>query len=215
MGSIITSSIMNIKQRLQETRQYWDNEAATFDNEPDHGLRDPVVREAWINLLVNWLPSAPVSVLDIGCGTGSLSIVLAGLNYAVTGIDLSEVMIARAKAKTKAAGYSIPFKVMDAFKPDFSPQQFDVIVCRHLLWALPEPAVALQRWSKILVPGGRLILIEGYWHTGAGLQSQQIIEALPFTFTAVTVKNLSDHSNLWGGEVSDERYIVIVDQLAN
>jgi ubiquinone/menaquinone biosynthesis C-methylase UbiE len=207
--------ILDIEQRLQETRQYWDNEAVTFDNEPDHGLRDPVVHAAWTNLLVNSLPSPPASVLDIGCGTGSLSLVLAELHYKVTGIDLSEVMIARAKAKTKAAGYSIPFKVMDAFKPDFAAQQFEVIVCRHLLWALPEPALALQRWSKILVPGGRLILIEGSWHTGAGLQSQQIIEALPPTLTMVTVKDLSDHSHLWGSEVSDERYMVIVDQLAN
>jgi SAM-dependent methyltransferase len=124
-------------------------------------------------------------------------------------------MIAHAKEKTKVAGYSIPFKVMDAYNPDFSPRQFDVIVCRHLLWALPEPALALQRWSKMLVPGGRLVLIEGYWHTGAGLQPQQVIDALPSTFTIVTVKNLSDQSNLWGGEVTDERYIVVADQLTN
>lgn len=198
-----------------QTRQYWDNEAATFDNEPDHGLRDPNVRQAWAGLLGNSLPSAPASILDIGCGTGSLSLVLARLNYSVTGIDLSEAMIARAKAKTKAAGYSIPFQVMDAFNPDFVSQQFEVIVCRHLLWALPEPALALQRWSKILIPEGRLLLIEGYWHTGVGLQSQQIIEALPSTFTKVTVKNLSGQWELWGGEVTDERYIVIADQLAN
>jgi 2-polyprenyl-3-methyl-5-hydroxy-6-metoxy-1,4-benzoquinol methylase len=61
----------------------------------------------------------------------------------VTGTDLSEAMIARAKAKTKAAGYSISFKVMDAFNPDFALQQFDVIVCRHLLnglanWTRPQ-----------------------------------------------------------------------------
>ena len=203
---------IEIEQRLQEARQFWDREADTFDNEPDHGLRDPIVREAWTNLLVNSLPSPPTSVLDIGCGTGSLSLVLAELNYEVTGIDLSEVMIARAKAKVKATGYAIPFKVMDAFNPDFSPQQFHVIICRHLLWALPEPALALQRWSKILVPGGRLLLIEGYWNTGAGLQAQQIVEALPSTFTSVKVRNLSGQTDLWGGEVTDERYIVIAEQ---
>jgi 2-polyprenyl-3-methyl-5-hydroxy-6-metoxy-1,4-benzoquinol methylase len=204
---------MNLQRDLEEVREFWDNEADTFDNEPDHGLRDPMLREAWIKLLVDWLPACPTSVLDIGCGTGSLSLLLAELNYEVTGIDLSEKMIACAKAKIKAAGYEIPFEVMDASNPDFPLQQFDVIVCRHLLWALPEPTVALQRWSKMLVLGGRLVLIEGYWHTGTGLQSQQVIEALPSTLTAVTVKNLSDHPSLWGGEVTDERYIVIADQL--
>jgi 2-polyprenyl-3-methyl-5-hydroxy-6-metoxy-1,4-benzoquinol methylase len=203
---------LDTEQRLQEARQYWDNEADKFDNEPDHGLRTPVLLEAWTNLLANSLPSPPASVLDIGCGTGSLSLVLAGLNYEVTGVDLSEAMIARAKAKMKAAGYSIPFKVMDAFNPDFSPQQFDVIVCRHLLWALPDPALVLQRWSKMLVPEGRLVLIEGYWNTGTGLHAQHIVEALPPTFTSVTVKSLSGYADLWGGEVTDERYIVIADQ---
>jgi 2-polyprenyl-3-methyl-5-hydroxy-6-metoxy-1,4-benzoquinol methylase len=206
---------LDIEQNLQKAQQFWDYEADTFDNEPDHGLRDPVIRQAWINLLANSLPSPPASVLDIGCGTGSLSLVLAGLGYEVTGIDLSEAMIARAKAKTKAAGYSIPFKVMDAFKPEFSHQQFEMIVCRHLLWALPQPRLALQRWSKILVSGGRLLLIEGYWYTGAGLQSQQIVEILPSTFTSVKVKNLSRQAELWGSKVTDERYIVIADQGAN
>jgi len=206
---------MNWPDDLGQARHYWDDEAATFDNEPDHGLRDPTVREAWTKLLANSLPAPPASVLDIGCGTGSLSLVLANLNYEVTGIDLSEAMITRAKAKTKAAGYSIPFTVMDAFNPDFASQQFEVIMCRHLLWALPQPALALERWSKILVPGGRLVLIEGRWHTGAGLQSQQIVDALPTTFTVVTVNNLGNHSNLWGREVADERYIIIADQSTN
>ena len=206
---------LDIKQSLQKARRFWDNEADTFDNEPDHGLRDPIAREAWTNLLTNSLPSPPASVLDIGCGTGSLSLVLAGLNYDVTGIDLSEAMIARAKAKTKAAGHLISFKVMDASQPDFSGQQFDVIVFRHLLWALPEPALALQRWSKILAPRGRLLLIEGYWHTGAGLRSQQVIEILPSSFVSVKVKDLGGQSDLWGGEITDERYIVIADQSVN
>jgi hypothetical protein len=37
---------MDTEQRLQEAQQFWDNEADTFDDEPDHGLRNPVVREA-------------------------------------------------------------------------------------------------------------------------------------------------------------------------
>ncbi|MCL4266394.1 MAG: methyltransferase domain-containing protein [Anaerolineae bacterium] len=203
---------MDTEQRLQEAQQFWDKEADSFDEEPDHGLRDPIVRQAWINLLANSLPSPPASVLDIGCGTGSLTLLLAGLHYEVTGIDLSKAMIARARAKLKAAGYSIPFSVMDAFNPDLSPQQFDVIVCRHLLWAWPEPALALQRWSEMLVSGGRLLLIEGYWDTGGGLRPQQIVDALPSTFVTVTVKNLSGQAELRGREVADERYIVVADQ---
>lgn len=52
---------------------YWDAAAARFDEEPDHGLRAPETRDAWADLLGSWLPAGPLDVLDVGCGTGSLS----------------------------------------------------------------------------------------------------------------------------------------------
>lgn len=200
---------MDTGQKFQETRHYWDAQAAVFDNEPDHGLRDPATLAAWTDLLAGAFPAPPAVALDIGCGTGSLSMVLAKIGYAMTGIDLSEAMIARAQAKAQTAGYAIPFWLMDAANPDFPPHQFDAILCRHLLWALRDPAAALQCWSRLLGDGGRLVLIEGRWNTGAGLTSQQIVEALPSTFVEVTVTSLSNHPELWGGEVSDERYMIV------
>lgn len=201
--------------RFAETRHYWDKAAATFDDEPDHGLRDATVRAAWTNLLANWLPLTRAMILDIGCGTGSLSGVLAACGHTVTGIDLSPAMIAQAIAKAQAAGQSITFKVMEASDPQLSPQHFDLIVCRHLLWALPEPALVLQRWVKLLAPEGRLLLIEGYWHTGGGLHAAEVVAMLPTVLTGVTLQNLSDQPALWGGAVVDERYAVIADLPAN
>ncbi len=51
---------------------FWDAQAAEFDDEPDHGLRDAIVRAAWKRLLLSEMPAAPASVVDLGCGTGSL-----------------------------------------------------------------------------------------------------------------------------------------------
>lgn len=56
----------------------WDAAAGSFDEEPDHGLRDPAVRDAWARRMETWLPTAPSAVLDLGCGTGSLSLLVAG-----------------------------------------------------------------------------------------------------------------------------------------
>jgi 2-polyprenyl-3-methyl-5-hydroxy-6-metoxy-1,4-benzoquinol methylase len=84
---------------MTSTNQFWNDEAATFDDEPDHGLKDPLVRSAWTGLLKDWLPEPPSSILDVGCGTGALSVVMAGLGHRVTGIDFSGAMIARARAK--------------------------------------------------------------------------------------------------------------------
>lgn len=193
---------------------YWDSAAATFDNEPDHGLRDPAVRRAWRDLLLPWLPPAPAPLLDIGCGTGSLTLLLAQLGYQMTGIDFAPAMVAQAQAKAQAAGHAIPFYVMDAAQPHLPAQHFALILCRHLLWALPEPDLVLQRWTELLLPGGRLLLIEGYWHTGGGLHAEAVVAALPSAIVNVVVQPLSAQSELWGSAVTDERYLVAADQLA-
>jgi len=201
----------NDKKRLQESRQYWDDLASSFDDEPDHGLRDSLVLEAWTELLKTWIPAANATILDIGCGTGSLSVILARLGHTVTGIDLSPSMISLARTKAAAYGLEIEFHIMDASHVQFAEHQFDVILCRHLLWALSEPEQVLQRWIKLLKPGGRLILIEGYWRTGAGLHAEEITEMLPSSFINISVRNLSNDPGFWGGTVTDERYIIIAD----
>lgn len=199
------------QRQLDESRQVWNAEATVFDDQPDHGLRDPLVLSAWTNLLRDALPANVTEAVDIGCGTGSLSVVLAGLGCKVIGIDFSPEMIARAEAKANAAQQSITFHVMDAAFPQLPTQQFDVVICRHLLWALPEPNQVLQRWVQLLKPGGRLLLIEGFWHTGAGLHSHQIVGALPASLTNIAVQNLSDQPDLWGSQVNDERYLIKAD----
>lgn len=201
----------NDEKRLQESRKYWDDQAPTFDREPDHGLRDPIVRQAWTEFLKVWLPPVGSTVLDIGCGTGSLSAVIASLDYRVTGIDLSPAMISLARDKAASAGLQVEFHIMDAVNPLFPGHSFDGIVCRHLLWSLPNPEQVLKNWSSLLRQGGRLILIEGYWSTGAGLHSAEIIQMLPRSFSNRTVVDLSDKLDYWGGRVTDERYAVIAD----
>jgi 2-polyprenyl-3-methyl-5-hydroxy-6-metoxy-1,4-benzoquinol methylase len=195
--------------RLQDTRQIWNEAAASFDEQPDHGLHDPHVRAAWKNLLQDLLPSTPGIALDIGCGTGSLTVLLAELGHTVTGADISPSMIELARQKTQAAHHKVDLRVMDAAFPIFQPQQFDVIVCRHLLWALPDPDQVLRRWANLLKRGGRLILIEGYWHTDAGLHAQDVINMLPAAFEHVAVHTLSNQPELWGGKVTDERYAIL------
>ena len=119
---------MQNQESTPEARLYWDKEAGTFDQEPDHGLLDAEVRAAWQELLEKSLPAPPAAVLDMGCGTGSLSVLLAEAGYGVTGIDFSPAMIAQADAKAQHAGQFISFQVMDAASPSLWPQKFDVIL---------------------------------------------------------------------------------------
>ena len=193
---------------LEQNRSIWDKEAQNFDKEPDHGLGDASVRSAWKALLEDALPEKGLEVLDIGCGTGSLSLLLAELEHQVTGADLSPEMITLAESKAGEAKAAITFHVMDAAFPEFGAGSFDVILSRHLLWTLPKPREVLQRWANLLKPQGRLLLIEGFWHTGAGLHAQDVLAMLPESQYERQLTMLSEQADLWGQAVTDERYMI-------
>ncbi|WP_326724110.1 class I SAM-dependent methyltransferase [Streptomyces sp. NBC_00243] len=187
----------------------WDVESVTFDEEPDHGLRDPVVREAWAARLRTWLPERASDVLDLGCGTGSLSLLASGWGHHVTGVDLSPGMVDLARAKL--AGRDAVFLVGDAAAPPVGEQLFDVLLCRHVLWTLPDPGRVLRHWCGLLRPGGRLVLVEGVWGTVSpvGISADRLTALLEPLAADVRVERLSDDSRLWGREVEDERYAVV------
>lgn len=185
----------------------WDAEAESFDDEPDHGLRDPVVREAWRALLRSVLPGAPARVADLGCGTGTLALLLAEEGYAVDGVDFSPEMVRRAVAK--AAGTTgVTFVVADAAEPPLTPATYDVVLCRHVLWALPDPAAALARWRGLLAPGGRIVLVEGSWSTGAGLTADETVALVEGAGLRAELRRLPE-AGYWGHEITDERYLVV------
>jgi SAM-dependent methyltransferase len=188
----------------------WDAAAPTFDDEPDHGLRDPDVRLAWADRLRAWLPPRPCDVLDLGCGTGSLSLLAAEQGHRVTGVDLSPAMVALARAKL--AGRDAVFLVGDAAAPPVGEDRFDTVLVRHVLWALPDPGRALRHWRELLRPGGRLVLVEGVWGTvsPAGLPADRLTELLAPLAGQARVERLSDEPRLWGRAVEDDRYAVVV-----
>jgi ubiquinone/menaquinone biosynthesis C-methylase UbiE len=205
---------------------YWDAAASSFDDEPDHGLRAGHTRAAWMRLVEAWVPSAPVDVLDVGCGTGSLSLLLAAAGHRVTGVDLAPRMVEQARQKLAAAGLPGSFLVGDASVPPTGDEAFDVVLSRHLVWTLPDPEAALGEWIKRLRPGGLLVLVEGRWRESGqrGVPYVAGAERLPWSggvgadeLAAVVrplvadlrIEPLSGDADLWGGPVSDERYALI------
>ncbi len=196
---------------MDNPQHQWDLEASTFDEEPDHGLRDPIVRQSWMDLLEELLPphATGTSALDIGCGTGSLSLVLGELGYSVMGIDFSAEMLKIARAKALKSRLPITFEQQDANDLLLMGTEFDVILCRHVLWSLPEPAQTLAQWERLLKPGGLLVLIEGFWYTGVGLHAQTLAEMLPPVLEQRQIIQLSKRPNLWGKLVNDDRYVIV------
>lgn len=188
-------------------RVLWDREAVTFDDAADHGLRDPEVRAAWRELLVPLIGPDSQRIADLGCGTGSLAILLAEAGHRVTGIDFSPEMIRRSRAKVESIELAPEFLVADASAPPLPAGAFDVVLDRHVLWAMPQPPTALANWIRLLAPGGRLILIEGNWSTGAGLTAEACAQLVREQGRELELRVLDDPV-YWGGPITDERYLV-------
>ncbi len=193
---------------MDRVRAEWDAQAAAFDQEPDHGLLDPVTRAAWWTVLATLLPAPPAPIADLGCGTGTVAVLLAEHGHEVTGVDLSPNMIDRARTKARAARQTVRFEVGDAAHPPLDAGTYDVVFARHVVWALADPTAALQRWAALLAPGGRFVLVEGRWGTGAGLSAHALRELVAPLMTRVDVLPLTDPT-LWGKETGDERYALL------
>ena len=186
------------------TKEIWDAEAASFDEEPDHGLADPEVRAAWRDLLLRVLPVAPARVADLGCGTGTLARLLVDNGYTVDGLDFSPAMIELARKKVPEAEFTIG----DASDPILEAGSFDAVLCRHVLWALPNPDRVLARWVRLLRPAGAVVLVEGRWHTGGGLTADEAERIVRTVRTSAEITHLSE-SVYWGKEITDERYLLV------
>ncbi|HJW58418.1 MAG TPA: class I SAM-dependent methyltransferase, partial [Actinomycetota bacterium] len=78
-------------------RDWWDADAATYDDSSDHGwaAASPALRAAWNAALHRLLPGHGCRMLDVGAGTGFLSLAAARLGHQVTAVDLSGGMLAR------------------------------------------------------------------------------------------------------------------------
>src|SRR5215472_12275872 len=82
-------------------RHHWNARACTFDRELGHGVHSDDQRQAWLRLLAQLAGPAPQRVLDAGCGTGVLALLLAELGHEVTGVDLAVQMLEVARLKAE------------------------------------------------------------------------------------------------------------------
>jgi SAM-dependent methyltransferase len=102
---------------------------------------------------------AGARVLDAGCGAGAVLLPAAaavGPSGHVTGIDLAEGMLARAAAEAGRRGLSwVDVRPGDAQDPPLPPASLDAVLASNVLFFLPEPALAAQRYRGLLRAGGQ------------------------------------------------------------
>lgn len=145
----------------EEIREYWSKRSETFDQSAFHGMKAPGEKDAWIKLLGSHIDMPRGSkVLELAFGTGEVTSVLLALGHHVTGLDLVEAMLEKAKTKhASSKGLSLYLgDAEDTREPDSS---HDAIVMRHLVWTLVDPVSAFKDWFRVVRPGGRIVVVDG------------------------------------------------------
>ncbi|MGD6851768.1 MAG: class I SAM-dependent methyltransferase [Candidatus Bathyarchaeia archaeon] len=181
-----------------EITERWNYSSQRYDNYHGHGVKSDEESKAWKTLFQQTLLGDDLKILDVGCGTGEMSLVLASMGHHVTGLDLSEKMMEKGKIKAKKIAENsgildLTFKVGDAEKPPFKDGTFDAVVTRHVLWTLPHPQTAVNSWVRVLKEGGRLIVIDSLWGAG-GLGMKLRRKLTNFLILVVEKDNISkDH----------------------
>lgn len=141
-------------------RRYWDRDARTYDDWAEHGADSAGERAAWAAALTRLLPAPDVRLLDVGAGTGFLSLAASRLGHRVTALDISPAMLARLRESAAREGLGLDTVCAPAEQPPSGT--YDVVMERLALWTLPDPTAALTAWRRS-APGGRLLAFESLW----------------------------------------------------
>jgi len=150
---------------VEEIQRFWDADAATYDRSPSHYPTTALERASWSAVLARLLPPPPAHVLDVGAGTGFLSLLAARLGYRVTALDFSAEMLKRLRDKAAAEGLAV--ETVEGRAEEAPAGDFDAVVERHVVWTLADPAATLDTW-RAAAPLGRLLLFESAWGSAAG-----------------------------------------------
>lgn len=108
---------------------------------------------------------AEARIADIGCGSGEITVRLAARypRAELVGVDILESSVAHARRRHAALAPRVQFQHDDAFELQFANDQFDLVLCRHMTQAIPEPQKVLAELKRICRPGGWVhVLSEDY-----------------------------------------------------
>ena len=172
---------MEVEDPTARSRRYWDDVAPRYDR----AMR--FLERFQFRGGREWVCSrARGDVLEVAVGTG-LNLALYPSGTHLTGVDLSREMLARARSRSAAIGRPIELKEADVEALPFDDGTFDTVVCTLAMCAVPDERAAILEMSRVLRPGGLLLLLDhigsNWWPIWAG---QRLIE----TFT---IRSAGEH----------------------
>ena len=199
------------RQKPIGTREWYDFVGQLADGLPGMHLGG---QDATQRLLDMCHLGATSKVLDVGCGGGNTACLIAQqYGSRVQGIDISEVMVAKAEQRARRQGLEdmVEFRVADAFDLPFEDDTFDVVIIESVLTPLPgDKGKALEEMARVVRPGGRIGANETTVDPSAPEEWLALLDEHPAmygTFTAQTLRSLFEESGLHVVEMVEAQYV--------
>ncbi len=166
---------------VQQQRRVWDEAAPSYDRQM--ALFERMLLSdgrAWVGR------HARGRVLEVAVGTG-LSLPHYPADVTLTGVEVSPRMLALARQRAADLGRDVDLREGDAEHLPFGDGAFDTVVCALGLCTIPDPGRAIAEMRRVLVPGGRLVLLD---HVGS---TWPPVHALLWLIEQVTVRRAGEH----------------------
>src|SRR6516164_3242980 len=135
-------------------KRVWDKSAPSYDKQI------AFFEKIWFGGGREWVGErAQGRVLEVAIGTGR-NLPHYPADAAVTGIEVSPAMLAIARQRAAGLGRNADLQEGDAERLPFADASFDTVVCALSLCTIPNPAAAIGEMKRVLVSGGRLLLLD-------------------------------------------------------
>jgi len=162
-------------------KRVWDKAAPGYDKQISF------FEKIWFGGGREWLGQrAQGRVLEVAVGTGR-NLPHYPADVTVTGIELSPAMLAIARQRAADLGRDVGFQEGDAEHLPCGDASFDTVACALSLCTIPDPAAAIGEMKRVLVPGGRLLLLDHIASTWPPVYAAQ------WLFERITIRAAGEH----------------------
>ena len=166
------------RERAEAAAAYFRENADRWDELRSLHVDDAVVEKKILDLV----PERVERHLDLGTGTGRVLELLADRTEFGQGIDMSHEMLSVARANLDARGLThCQVRQADITQPPFASESFDLVTVHQVLHYLADPDRAIEAASRMLRPGGTLLVVDFAPHEEESLRRNQQHRRLGFS----------------------------------